>query len=176
MKFRWLVLSLLLVGSLKASEEINTEGTFSYMNFDVKHNKVASIGFGCREIHSKGAIDWNIGFWYPVKITGFSVFFPIEFNINYLYFVKKVNLYYGAGTRTKIDFSRNYFTPVEFNPCVIVGFLTKIGRRTAFVELKSNFLRFVKLFNEGSNARYDKTYKDAMLKSHYFSVNFGTYF
>jgi len=175
MKFKKLfIVSFLVFGSLFAEEKIEKQ-TKTYINFEIVNSKLGWIGFGCREIINGHSFDWNIAVGNFYNIEHYGRFFPLGISMNYLYFLP-INTYFGIGGRLKADFSKNHFTPIEFNPCLTWGFLTKVKDNGMFIELKTHLVRFVKILSDYYNMDYDKNYKKELLKSYYFSINFGTYF
>jgi len=175
-KIRYFIIPLLLTCCLHAGYNVKSDGTFSYFDFGVTHSKITSIGLGCRDINNGHGADWHVSAEYPYKITGFKRFYPAEVGISYLRFFDNSNLYAGAGGKIRVEFNKNCFTPIELNPCLILGFLTKVRHTPAFIELKTNFLRCVHLISSNEFLVYSPEYKHKILKTYYFSVTFGKYF
>ena len=177
MKIKYFILcSLFVACSLKANVIHESPELLSYMNFEVLNNKVNLAGFGYRKIVNSHCIDWNIAAGLPYKCYNFRKFIPVAISINYLYFFKNANTYLGAGGRFLMECSGNEFTPIVINPCLTWGFETNIKDRKIFIELKSNFLRYIKILSDNYFYRYSKHSRKLALKSHSLSVNFGTYF
>lgn len=178
MKVKFLIILSLLFCSLQATEEKGqkTNGTKFYSFFEIVDNKIADVGIGCREIEDTNCIDWSVAVCKPYKVRYHKQFYPVILNLNYLYFFPKILCYTGMGIKMKADLNNNYFTPFSINPVVTFGFISNIRNNGIFIELKSNFLKFIKLLEGQDYIYYEKSFKHEVLKEHYFSVNFGTYF
>jgi len=173
MNFKYCLILILSTTCILKAESLKD---LSYINIEILNSKLSAIGFGHRKISNKNCFDCSLLFKTPYKHLELHRFYPVSFALNYLYFPKNNNTYLGAGIRYRIDISNNYFSPIQINPCLTLGVLCKVGNRDCFVELKSNFLRFIKLMCDNNKVDYPRKIRKEALKSHSFSVNFGTYF
>jgi len=176
-KFLILLLSAITVYSFpKEKEKILINDSLKYLCFEIIDNEAHYIGLGFRNITNNHATDFSAHYGRIYKNKwGYNLHQTMA-NLNYLYFFPNYNAYFGVGGKAILYFSKNNYVPVELSPNLILGFLTKIAEDNIFIELRFNFLRFIKILSNYDDFDYDKSQKKAYLRDHFLSVKFGAYF